>query len=242
LAALHSGQLAAVKVVTLPGVFSPISDSWLLADALRRETLWEGARVLDLCTGSGALAITAAQRGAAATAVDVSRRAVLTARINARLNGVRVRALRGSLFEPVRSEQFDCIVSNPPYVPSTSDELPRTGASRAWDAGRDGRVLLDRIIGEAPAHLRPNGVLLLTHSTLIGEQETLERLRAGGLHAEVVERRRGPLGPLMQERKREGVIPEHVHDEEVLIVRGQLKAAKSGKSVAGDLPSPSTLA
>ncbi len=231
-----------MKVVTLPGVFSPISDSWMLADALRRETLWEGARVLDVCTGSGALAITAAQRGAAATAVDVSRRAVLTARINARLNGVRIRALRGSLFEPVTREHFDCIVSNPPYVPSTSDDLPRTGAARAWEAGRDGRVLLDRILEEAPGHLRPNGVLLVTHSTLIGEDETLERMRAGGLHAEVVERRRGPLGPLMLERKRQGVIPQHVHDEEVLVLRGQLKAAKTGNSASQALRPGTALA
>ena len=108
---------------------------------------------------------------------------------------MRVRALRGSLFEPVAHERFDCIVSNPPYVPSTSDDLPATGASRAWEAGRDGRALLDRIIDEAPEHLRPGGVLLLTHSTLIGERETLERLRAAGLHAEVVERRRGAARP-----------------------------------------------
>jgi release factor glutamine methyltransferase len=133
-------------------------------------------------------------------------------------------------------------VSNPPYVPSTSDELPRTGARRAWEAGPDGRVLLDRIIDGAPAHLRPNGVLLVTHSTLIGEEETLGRMRAAGLHAEVVERRRGPLGPLMQERKRQGVIPAHVHDEEVLVLRGKLEVGNSGKSAGQGLHSRTALA
>ncbi len=82
----------------------------------------------------------------------------------------------------------------------------------------------------------------MTHSTLIGEDQTLDRMRAAGLHAEVVERRRGPLGPLMQERKREGVIPAHVHDEEVLVLRGQLKVGNSGKSPQGGLQSRTALA
>ena len=146
------GKRGGVHIVTLPGVFAPISDSWMLADALRRETLPPGARVLDVCTGSGMLAVTAALRGASATAVDVSRRAVLTARLNARLNGVRVRGVRGDLLDAVRDERFDCIVSNPPYVPSPRDA--GRGTSRAWEAGRDGRVVLDRICDAAPAHLR----------------------------------------------------------------------------------------
>jgi release factor glutamine methyltransferase len=226
-----------VRIVRPPGVFGPISDTWQLADALRRETLWPGARVLDLGTGSGTLALTAAKRGAAVTAVDVSRRALLTVRLNARLNGVRVRAVRGSLFAPVVHERFDCIVSNPPYVPSTQSSLPASGASRAWEAGPDGRVLLDRIIEQAPEHLRGDGVLLLTHSTLIGEQETLERLRDAGLRAAVVDRRRGPLGPLMRERVRQGVLPATVTEEEVLVVRARRKAAKSTISVPAALMS-----
>ena len=119
-----------MRLVTLPGVFSPISDTWLLADTLDREPLPPGARVLDLCSGSGALAVRAAARDPSRTvvAVDVSRRATLTIRLNAALNGVRVDARRGDLFEAVAGERFDAIVSNPPYVPAATDEIPPAGA------------------------------------------------------------------------------------------------------------------
>jgi release factor glutamine methyltransferase len=208
-----------VRIVAPPGVFSPISDSRMLAAAIARHGLEEGARLLDVCTGSGMLAVAGAVCGARATAVDVSRRAVLTARLNGRLNGVEVRALRGSLFAPVAGECFDLIVSNPPYVPSRRAELPERGLRRAWEAGRDGRALLDRICAEAPAHLCPGGAVLLVHSTLIGEDRTHELLEQGGLEVETIERRRGPLGPLMQQRVREGVLPPDVTEEEVVIIR-----------------------
>ena len=217
-----------MRIVAPPGVFSPISDTWMLAEALRRE-LRPGARVLDLCTGSGALAISAAQAGARATAVDLSRRAALTARLNARLNAVRVRVLRGSLFEPVPGERFDVIVSNPPYVPCADPELPRRGLRRAWDAGTDGRVLLDRILDEAPRHLAPGGSVLVVQSTIIGEEETLERLRGGALAAEVVARREGPLGPLMAGRRAhleaQGLLPPGQDREELLVIRGRRAGA-----------------
>jgi 2-polyprenyl-3-methyl-5-hydroxy-6-metoxy-1,4-benzoquinol methylase len=89
----------------------PISATRSLVDALRRETLWEGARVLDLCAGSGAVAIAAARRGASATAVDASRRALLGVRLNAVRHGVRVRTVRGDGLDAVGPERFDCIVA-----------------------------------------------------------------------------------------------------------------------------------
>ena len=58
-------------------------------------------------------------------------------------------------------------------------------------------MLLDRLIDAAPAHLAPGGVLLVTHSSVNGEEETLERMRAAGLEPAVEERRRGALGPLL---------------------------------------------
>src|SRR4051794_3980570 len=196
-----------MRLVTLPGVFRPISDTWLLADALDREPLPPGARVLDLCSGSGALAVRAALGGRdrEVTAVDVSRRAVFTIRVNAALNGVRVRARRGDLLDAVAGERFDAIVSNPPYVPAPTDELPSRGVERAWDAGRDGRALLDRICARAADHLRPGGLLLVVHSSLLGVAPTADALLAGGLEVDVAARERGPLGPLMRARRAEGL-------------------------------------
>jgi release factor glutamine methyltransferase len=215
-----------VRLVTLPGVFRPISDTWLLADALDREALPPRARVLDLCSGSGALAIRAALGGQrVVTAVDVSRRAVLTIRINAALNRVRVRALRGDLFGAVQGERFDAIVANPPFLPAPSDQLPTRGRARAWDAGRDGRALLDRICDRARAHLRPGGALLVVQSSLLGVERTVDALRAGGLSVDVPVRERGPLGPLMTGRRAHleaaGLLAPDQHEEDVVVVRAR---------------------
>jgi release factor glutamine methyltransferase len=213
-----------MRVMTLPGVFRPRPDSWMLARHLC-DRLQPGATVLDVCTGSGAIAVAAARAGAGAvTAVDVSRRSVLTVRINARLNGVRVRALRGDLFAPVAGERFDVIVSNPPYLPAEDDALPSRGPERAWDAGADGRVLLDRICADARAHLNPGGAVLLVHSDLIGVDRTVTALQAGGLHVDVLERRRGPLGPLLTARapllEARGLLAPGEREEEIVVVRG----------------------
>jgi release factor glutamine methyltransferase len=201
----------------------------MLAGALREQALPPGAAVLDLCTGTGALAVWAALRlGAEATAVDVSRRAVTLARLNARLNGVRVDARRGDLFAAIGARRFDAVVANPPYVPAAedTDELPSRGLRRAWDAGRDGRVVLDRICAEVPPHLLPGGVVLLVHSSVNGAQQTADRLAAGGLEAGVVARHPGPLGPLMASRaaalEARGLLRPGQRDEEVVVVRGRL--------------------
>jgi release factor glutamine methyltransferase len=211
-----------VRLFTLPGVFRPRPDSWMLARALAAEKLAPGARVIDVCTGSGVLAITAARCGAQATAVDISRRAVLCARVNARMNGVRVRTLRGDLLSAVGGARFDAIVSNPPYLPGDPD-LPRRGAERAWEGGHDGRALLDRLCAQAPRHLTPGGVLLVVHSSLCDTDSTLGMLRDRGLHAEVVARHQGSFGPLLRARAAElearDVLALGQREEEVVVVR-----------------------
>jgi release factor glutamine methyltransferase len=214
-------------MVPLPGVFRPPSDAVMLAEKIREERLPLGSCALDLCTGSGYLAIVAAQHGATkVVATDISRRALIAARLNARLNGVRVDALHGDLFEPVSEERFHLIVSNPPYVPSVDDELPRTGLVRAWEAGPNGRAFLDRICAEAPGHLRPGGVLLLVHSSICSEEKTLAALSAHGLGARTVARARGALGPIMRPRaqmlRARGLLGAD-ELEEIVVIRAEAK-------------------
>jgi release factor glutamine methyltransferase len=215
--------MGAMRIVRMPGVFVPRSDTWLLADHLRRQPQVNGA-VADVCTGSGALAIAAARAGATSvTAIDVSRRALASARINARLNGVRVRTRRSSLLAALPGERFDLIVSNPPYLPS-DDPRPARGSARHIEAGPDGRAFLDRLIAQAPSHLRPGGLLIVTHSSVNDERATLDRMRSAGLEPRVLERRRGPLGPLLAARKpmleARGLLAPGTAEEDLLIVAG----------------------
>jgi release factor glutamine methyltransferase len=189
-----------MRVIVFPGVLRPPSDSALLGGVLARHAgEITGRAVLDLCAGTGILGLTAARLGAHATAVDISRRAVACARLNARLNRLALEVLRGDLFEPLRGRRFDFIVSNPPYIPAPPGGTPR-GAARAWDAGPDGRVFIDRICDRAAEHLRPGGRVLLVQSSLARPEETERRLAERGFDSAIVAEHAGRLGPVAHGR------------------------------------------
>lgn len=206
-----------------PGVYRPQSDTRLLAGALRSARIPAGARVLELGTGTGAVAVAAAREGCEVVAVDVSAQAVLAARVNALVRGLPVRVLRGDLFAPVAGEVFDVIVANPPYVAGDTDPASARGRARAWEAGPGGRVLLDRICAAAPRHLTPSGTLLVVHSALNGVAATLVSLRRAGMRASVVARRREPLGPVMRYRaadlRARGLLRPGQQYEDLVVVR-----------------------
>jgi release factor glutamine methyltransferase len=212
-------------LLRVPGVYVPEHDSYLLLRTVLAAEPLDGARVLDVGTGSGVVALGASLAGAAdVTAVDVSRRAVFAARLNAVLNRVRLRAVRGDLLAPVRDRQFDLILANPPYVPAPDGPPGRHSAARAWDAGPDGRVLLDRICADAPGRLAPGGRLWLVHSALCGADRTLELLEAAGLAAEVVSTEDIPFGPVLRSRAgwlaSRGLIPDGETTERLVVIRG----------------------
>lgn len=145
--------------------------------------------VLDLGTGSGCLAVTAAVRHkrAKVTAVDLSPEALAVAAKNAARHKVegRIRFLQGDLFAPLPAdEKFDFILSNPPYIPH--DVLPALEPGvrdyephLALDGGPDGYAVFERLVAGAPEYLKPGGYLIVE----IGapqEQFARERILARG--------------------------------------------------------------
>ncbi|MBX9846517.1 MAG: 50S ribosomal protein L3 N(5)-glutamine methyltransferase [Xanthobacteraceae bacterium] len=125
-------------------------------------------RILDLCTGSGCLAILAAMRfpNAMVDAVELSKGALAVAKRNVADHRMknRVRLRQGDLFAPVEGRRYDLIVSNPPYVDGKGMKgLPpecRHEPAIAFDGGADGLAVVRRIIDEAGAHLNERGGLL----------------------------------------------------------------------------------
>ena len=125
-------------------------------------------RVLDLCTGSGCLAVLAALAfpSARIDAVDLSAGALALARRNVARHrlGDRITLHRGDLFAPLARQRYDLIISNPPYVDAGAmAKLPpeyRHEPRMALAAGKDGLDLVRRIVDQAPQHLTKNGSLL----------------------------------------------------------------------------------
>ncbi len=125
-------------------------------------------RILDLCTGTGCVAITLASElpGSQVTATDISPEAVALARDNAERIGVSIRILQGDLFEALPPDEppFDIITANPPYVETgewdtLAPDIARYEDRRALLAGEDGLDCVRRIVAEAPGHLCPGGAL-----------------------------------------------------------------------------------
>jgi release factor glutamine methyltransferase len=184
-----------------PGVYRAESDTEILTDVMLRGGYASGRDVLDVGTGSGALAVAAAHAGArSVTAVDLSHRSVLATWLNSRLHRARVRVRRGDLFTPVAGHRFGLVVANPPYVPAETAVLPRHRKARCWDAGPDGRALLDRICSRVTGVLAPDGHVLLVHSAVCDSDVTVAALERAGLTAKVLTRATIPFGPVMRAR------------------------------------------
>ena len=222
-------NLASFSALDIDGVYPPQHDSQLLIGCLENSGLARGRRVLDLCTGSGVVAIAAAEQGAeSVVASDICPRAVNCTRGNAAYAGVSIDVLEGSWSHALDYAPFDLIVSNPPYVPTPpagdTEVIPLTaGPARAWNAGIDGRMVLDPLCESAAGLLDVGGSLLMVQSELSGVEKSLESLRATGLDAEVIAWQRIPFGPVLSARagwlEVTGQIKRGCRTEKLVVIR-----------------------
>ncbi|MEE8586622.1 MAG: HemK2/MTQ2 family protein methyltransferase [Acidobacteriota bacterium] len=141
-------------------------------------------RALDMGTGSGAAAVFAARRGFSVVAVDLNSQAVRCAQVNALINRLEdcIEVRHGDLFEPVRGEQFDLLLFNPPFY---------KGAPRddEFDLAWRGEDVLERFAQGLPEVLKPRGRALLLLSTEGDGQILLQALQGQRLAIQVLERR-----------------------------------------------------
>ncbi|WP_199257025.1 HemK2/MTQ2 family protein methyltransferase [Tomitella fengzijianii] len=189
------------RVLRLPGVYRPQEDTALLVEAVRGLRMTADTAVLDVCTGSGAVALAAASAGSRnVTAVDISLASVWSARCNAWLRGYRCLDVRRADITGFRfGGRFNLIVCNPPYVPTPSSARTR-GADRAWNAGPSGRALLDPLCRSLPSMLADGGRLLMVQSECADIDRTVAELAQRCADARVVARRRIPFGRIMSDR------------------------------------------
>lgn len=215
-------------------VYQPQYDSRLLVDTMQRTGIVLGRRVLDLCTGSGFVAIAAAEMGCASvTALDICPHAVRFSRENALGAGVEVDVRQGSWTRAFDFAPFEVVVSNPPYVPTppineTGDTdviSAAAGPSWAWNAGPDGRLVLDPLCESATKLLCRGGSLLLVQSAFADVQRSLESLRSTGLDAKVVASQWIPFGPVLSARARwleqTGRLCHGCRKEELVVIRAE---------------------
>lgn len=153
-------------------VLIPRQDTELLVETAM--DLYRGGKILDLCTGSGCVAISLAilleNRRAEVTGTDISSRALETAEKNNQklcTEKTRVRFYQGDLFDALpEGETFDLIVANPPYIASgeIADLMPEVRDFEplsALDGGKDGMYFYRRIMAEAPGYLEEGGALVM---------------------------------------------------------------------------------
>lgn len=161
---IGSVEFMGLHLQVSPDALIPRYDTEILCEeALRRAD--KSMRVLDLCTGTGAIALTLKKHANCQVfASDISDKALALAQKNAESNQLTVDFRLGDLLSPFADETFDMIVSNPPYI-SAADmkELSPEVLNEphlALAGGEDGLVFYRRIVADAPRYLKPGGWLL----------------------------------------------------------------------------------
>ena len=178
-----------LRLAVTPAVLVPRPETELLVERALTLRPDDTANVVDLGTGSGAIALALASEKPHwhVTATDVSADALAVARGNAVTHGLaRVQFIQGSWLEPLGERKFDLIVSNPPYIGADEPEMIspalRYEPHAALTPGNAALASLQAIIHAAPPHLEPDGWLLLEHGSTQADEVARELVGRGFRH------------------------------------------------------------
>lgn len=164
------------------GVLIPRPDTECIAEAVIENV--SGGNILDIGTGSGAIAVSLAKYipESTVTAIDISDKALETARHNAQTNGISVEFIKADIFKFDTDRIFDCVVSNPPYIETgeisglmrdVKDFEPIT----ALDGGADGLIFYRKIADFCKTNLKPGGKIFLEHG--FGQSKAVQDILIG---------------------------------------------------------------
>ena len=166
----HQQEFMKLMFYVDENVLIPRSDTEILVEeVIKLAKSINAKKILDLCTGSGAIAVSLAKyiEGSQITATDISRKALSIAKLNATNNNVedKITFVSSDLFQNISEEKYDIIVSNPPYIKrkviKTLDEEVKREPIIALDGGNDGLDFYKKIIGNAYQYLKYKGYLCL---------------------------------------------------------------------------------
>lgn len=160
-------QFMALDFYVDENVLIPQPDTEILVEEGLKIIKEQNMKVLDLCTGSGAIAVSIAHycQNSTVTATDISKEALEVARKNANLNNVNIEFIESDLFDELTERSFDIILSNPPYIETdiinTLVKDVQSEPHLALEGGKDGLKFYRRILAEAHKYLETDGYLML---------------------------------------------------------------------------------
>ena len=191
-----------IVIYTHPNVYEPAEDTFLLAENLDIQRRDE---VLEIGTGTGIIAVVAAQKSRKVTATDINKDAVKCALKNTITNRTyNIELKQGNLFEPVKDEKFDLILFNTPYLPTEEDEKLDDELNAAFDGGLEGRETIEKFIEEVKDYLNEGGRVQLVQSSLSDNEKTIQKLEENGFDASIT-------------------ASEKCFFEEIVVITGKLK-------------------
>jgi len=180
-------EVLGFDIVLHEGVYMPREDSHLTVKTLKGK-IPKDAKVLDVGSGSGILAMFAAKSAKEVVAVDINPAAVECTKENAEKNEIEnLKVLESDLFQNVEGK-YDIIIFNAPYLPVEDEGME----AKAWSGGPTGRRQIERFMGQVSPHLTDKGKIYLVISSLTGLQATRELIQNHAFTSKVLTQEKLP--------------------------------------------------